>query len=256
MRRCFRVVRMRKSSSINVLSMKFDLFRGLLHAAFYYQHADIARLLMSKQADADNINDDNVAPLFHLFQPRPSRICPAAQELLDIAFLYSAPDINLQSYEGWTVLHRAAAYGTGDDVHALINRGASTVLKTGEYGWSPLATAVRFRNVATFDRLLKHVGVEAIRETDSRGWTMLHLAAEQGNRQLITRLVTSGAELHAMSEVRAVSVSRNSQACKMTPIDVARSLGPQKLQEYVHGLQHANIDIHMDSDEVFWLAEE
>jgi ankyrin repeat protein len=211
---------------------------------------------MSSKADAESINDDNVAPLFHLFQPSRSVTPAAAQELLDIAFAYSAPDVNLQSCEGWTVLHRAAAYGTSDDVHALINRGACTFLRTKEHGWGPLATSVRFGNVATFERLLKHVGSEAISEIDTRGWTMLHLAAEQGHRELITRLATSGAELHALSTPSIVSNSNDPPPRRMTPLDVARSMGPQNLKEFVYALQNANVDIQIDSDEVFWLAED
>jgi ankyrin repeat protein len=236
--------------------MKTYTLSGLLHAAFYCRQVEIARLLKYRNADAGNINDDDVAPLFHLFQPVSRNPSAAAQELLDIALPDLVSNINIQSCEGWTVLHRAAAYGTGKDIDTLLSLGANIGLRTNELELSPLATAVQFGNIPTFARLLQHTGMEAVRETDSRGWTMLHLAAEQGNQELITRLVLSGAEIHAMSKPNTALISDNMQPRGLTALDIARSLGAEKLQSFICGLQDGNIDVQVDNEEVFWIAED
>jgi ankyrin repeat protein len=236
--------------------MKTYSLSGLLHAAFYCRHIEIARLLKYRNADAENINDDNVTPLFHLFQPGSRNPSAVAQELLDVALPDLVSNINIKSCEGWTALHRAAAFGCSKDIDTLLGLGADVGLKTNELQLLPLATAVQFGNIPTFERLLQHTGIEAVRETDSRGWTMLHLAAEQGNQELIARLVISGADIHATSEASMASTSDNMQPRGLTALDVARSLGAEKLQSFICGLQDGNIDVQIDDEEVFWIAED
>jgi ankyrin repeat protein len=236
--------------------MQAYLSRGLLHAAFYCRHVNIARLLISHKADAENINDDNVAPLFHLFQPGPRNKSAAARELLDIALPYSVSNINVQSCEGWTALHRAAAHGTGKDIDTLLEHGANIGLRTKEFQWVPIAAAVHFGNIATFERLMHYTGVSAVRDIDSRGRTMLHLAAEQGYSKLVTLLVSSGADLHAESEPDPNVTLKDKPSRRLTPLDVAREAGPEMLHNYVFGLQSAKVDVQVDCGDVFWPVEE
>lgn len=224
--------------------MVTDLSRGLLHAAFYCRQAEIARLLKNRNADAENINDDNVAPLFHLFQPGSRNTSAVAQELLDIALPDLVSNINLRSCEGWTVLHRAAAYGCSKDIDTLLGLGADSGQRTDEMKWLPLATAVHFGNLSTVEQLLSYMDMKAVRETDSRGWTILQLAAEQGDPQIVASLVSADGDLHTWSE--------------MVPpaLDVARGLGAERLENFVHGLQMAGFDVQLDDGEVFWDAED
>jgi ankyrin repeat protein len=179
-----------------------------------------------------------------------------SQELLDIALTDLVSNINIASCEGWTVLHRAAAFGSGQDINTLLRLGADDGVKEKELQLTPIAIAVRFANVATFEQLLNHAGPAAVSRLDSRGWTMLHLAAEQGNREMVTCLVDSGADIHAITKRSSAPNPNDIHPQDLTPLDVARSLGLQKLQDYVYGLQDANIDIQLDVEEVFWLADE
>jgi ankyrin repeat protein len=216
----------------------------------------MARLLIAHKADAEHINDDGVPPSFHLFQPGPRQSSSTARQLLDVALPYSISNINFQSCEGWTSLHRAAAYGTGDDIDSLVERGADVTMKTLGFEWMPIFVAVHFGNVVAFKRLLHYSGAESIRDTDTRGWTMLHLAAERGDSELVALLIAHGADAHARSELGFTAVPDDLQSHGLTPLDVARASGPEKLQKYVLGLQNAQIDVHIDLEEVFWPVNE
>jgi ankyrin repeat protein len=215
----------------------------------------MARLLILHKADAEHINDDGVPPPFHLFQPGVRQYSSATRELLDIALPYSIANLNFQSCEGWTPLHRAAAYGTGDDIDDMVKRGADVTLRTAGFGWTPAFVAVHFDNTVTCERLLHYSEAGAIRQTDARGWTMLHVAAQLVNPTLITLLISHGADVHATSAPSSTPMPDCTQSYGLTPLEEARASGPDQLHGYILGLQKANVDVHVDLDGVFWPVE-
>lgn len=196
-------------------------------------------------------------PLFHLFQPDQESTMTSATELIDMLTPHSLSGINTQSRQGWTPLHRAAAYGTSQDVKSLVKRGANLTLKTIHEQWIPIFVAVNFNNIDTFEQLVRY-SPSCIQDTDVRGWTMLHIAAALGSSELVARLVSLGADPH----VRSHSSSENNElvpehmhGVQLTPADVAKFSGANNYRMYVYGLRSAGVDVCSNSEEIFWPAE-
>jgi ankyrin repeat protein len=216
-------------------------------------------MLISKGAEAENVNLYGTTPLFHVFQPDQESTMTSAAELIDILTPNSLSGINTISCKGWTPLHRAAAYGTSKDVEALVQRGANLTLKTFDEQWVPIFVAVNSNNVDTFEQLFYHSTPSCIQDVDVRGWTMLHIAAALGSSKLVERLVSLGADPHALSNSNSEwgndLVPENMRGMQLTPDDVAQFSGGEKYRMYVYGLRSAGADISSNSQEVFWPAE-
>jgi len=217
-------------------------------------------MLISKGADAENINVYGATPLFQLFQPnRESTMTPAA-EFIEMLTPHLLSGINTQSINGWTPLHRAAAYGTGQDIDSLVKRGANLTLKTYQEQWTPIFVAVEFNNIDTFERLAFYSTRSFVQSTDVRGWTMLHIAAGLGNSELIVLLIIHGADPHALScpiaEQSNELVPENMRGSQLTPTDVAKYSGAETFSTYVYGLRSAGIDISSDPEDIFWPVPE
>jgi hypothetical protein len=85
---------------------------------------------------------------------------------------------------------------------------------------------------------------------------MLHIAAALGNSEFVARLVSLGADPHALSSEKSHDlVPENMQGMRLTPASVAKLSGVEKYRMYVCGLRSAGVDISSDSEEVFWPAE-
>ena len=233
----------------------------MLHIAFYCRQPEIARQLIYNGADAENINFFGTPILSQLFQPGfKSTTADPVAELIDIGISYSQSDvINAQTSKGWTPLHRAAAHGTGQDVESLIKRGANLTLKTSQEDWMPIFAAVNFNNIDTFEKLVRYSPPSCFQDTDVRGWTMLHIAAAKGNSELVTRLVSLGADPHVRShsnnELSNELIPENMRGMRLTPAGVAKFSGEDKYRMYVYGLRNAGVDISSNSEEIFWPAE-
>lgn len=216
-------------------------------------------MLISNGADPENINLNGTTPLFQLFQPDQESTETPAIELIQMLTPHSLSCINTQSCEGWTPLHRAAAYGTRQDVDCLIKRGANLTLKTYREQWPPIFVAVDSNNIDTFDQLAHYSTPECFQDTDIRGWTMLHIAAAIGNSELIAILIDLGADPHASSnpssELSNDLIPENIRGLELTPADVAKYSGSGKFRAYIYGLMDAGIDISSNSEEIFWPAE-
>ena len=102
-------------------------------------------------------------------------------EFIEMLTPHLLSGINTQSCEGWTPLHRAAAYGTGQDIDSLVKRGANLTLKTYQEQWTPIFVAAESNNIDTFKRLASYSTPSFVQNTDVRGWTMLHIAAGLGS---------------------------------------------------------------------------
>lgn len=81
-------------------------------------------------------------------------------------------------------MHRAAIHGTGDDILDLLNIRASPFIKTKLLQWVPIFMAVYNNNFSTFEALAKEQP-ECSKKTDIQGWTLLHIAAGKGNRNIM-----------------------------------------------------------------------
>lgn len=94
-----------------------------------------------------------------------------------------------------TPLHMAAANRDGAVAKALINAGASVAAVTTE-GATPLALAVLTSNEAVVQVLIE-AGAEVKVEPSEQRFTLLHVAASNGAREVAAALVAAGAHLEA-----------------------------------------------------------
>ena len=236
-----------------------NLYSGLLHITFYLRQPETARLLICNGADAENISLYGTTPLFHLFQPNQEPTMTSAAELIEMLTPHSLSGINTQSCEGWTPLHRAAAYGTGQDVENLVKRGANLTLRTSNEQWMPIFVAVKSNNTDAFEQLVRYSPPSCIQDADVRGWTMLHIAAALGSSELIARLISLGVDPHARSypssEWSNGLVPGNMHSMQLTPADVAKFTGADEYGMYIDGLKKAGVDVSSNSEEIFWPAE-
>ncbi|KOO25174.1 hypothetical protein Ctob_001753 [Chrysochromulina tobinii] len=96
-----------------------------------------------------------------------------------------------RGYDGWSPLHRAAAYGHEEAVEALIHAGASLPLKTPD-GFSALHWACEYGHPGVV-RLLLKARAPVADVSDETLWTPLHRAALDGHLAVVKLLLSEGA---------------------------------------------------------------
>ena len=106
-----------------------------------------------------------------------------------VRYLVSLPDVdvNQETVESCTALHRAVMHVEPDVVQVLIDAGADIDTKNND-GRSPLLSACA---EGTFDtvKMLVRAGAE-VRATDDEGVTCLHYAARRGRTETVRYLVS------------------------------------------------------------------
>ena len=240
-------------------------FRSPLEWAFASRKLDIVRLFIEKGARVDHVSAKGWTPAFNLFGyewiHHKKESCIEYLQLLSAA---SFSEFDIQDVDGWSAMHRAAAFGSAEDIAALVAVGASVTLLTN-LGWMPIRCAVRFENIATFLELAKHLPSSFIDQQDIRGWTLLHEAAGMGSSEMLGLVLNYGANPHAVSFKTADVVPCGLENKAVTPGDVAKHEGEETYLAYVEGLKLAGFDIALvqelegdtqsSTEDIFWPAE-
>jgi ankyrin repeat protein len=157
-------------------------------------------------------------------------------------------------------MHRAAAFGTAEDIAALVKVGSSVTLGT-HLDLTPIRCAIRFENVDTFLELVKHLQPSFIDEQDIRGWALLHEAASMGSSKMLGIVLKHNADPHVMSRNTAYMVPSGLENRHVTPADVARREGEDAYLTYIQALKLAGFDVTVMQeledgiDNIFWPAE-
>jgi len=160
-------------------------------------------------------------------------------ELLDIFALRDLCQWDAQDRVGWTILHRASAYGQGKDVRKILNLQASPSLRTFQLSWLPIFCAVNEKNESTFD-VLASPDVMPLREMiklkDTRGWTLLHFAARSGSVAIITKLLKLGLHPKEKTDGSTIKVPEELKMKELAPGDIAHWY--QKQDAYEQALKN------------------
>jgi ankyrin repeat protein len=195
-----------------------------LETAFYYGHVEIVRMLLAANADLEYVNSLLWACPRYMYDPE--RSSPDTIELLEICAAEGFDLWDAQDAVGWTIAHRAAAFGRGRDVKKLWHLGTSFHTLVHNLNWLPIHCALRYRNESTFDFLASLIHPSSFATlTDSRGWTLLHVAAEGGSEVLMAELLRRGLSPLEKSDATTRWVPEDLKLRELLPMDIATKYG-------------------------------
>lgn len=224
-------------------------------AASWWRHPAIARLLLCNGANVEVFGADGFTAASYLYGPFRPRI--AQTEFVEILACNSFSHFNAQDTDGWTVLHRAAAWGTAADVRVLLQMKASTSLRTSRLNWTPLFCAVCYKNMHTLRELWDEGDDAQLKEQqDLRGWNLLHVAAGYANFEAVPFLLERGVDLHKVSKATSRFVPMPLRDKCVTPTEVARSCGEKLYAKWVKALRDAGHEVSLEPAEIDWDSEE
>ncbi|KAK1850764.1 ankyrin unc44 [Colletotrichum chrysophilum] len=182
-----------------------------------------------------------------------------------INILARADDIELNLIDkwGWTLLHRLAAYGTDLEVRRVIKLGADLMIKQLPLGWSAVFHSVFYGNLGTLIELMRHYPQSVIFDTDERGWTLLHIAASAGHRDITRHLLEVGSNPYAESRPFWSHIPESIWGRRCTPAEAAAAQSRERLVQYEDLLEDLGIERKLvllgdgeETGEQFWDAEE
>jgi len=219
---------------------------------------DCARLLLVRDVEVHHVNAKGWTPAFNLFGSFPPGVKhDSCSEYLDILSAESFADFNLQDGEGWTCMHRAAAFGNGGDIRHLLKLNVSAILKTTKLSWLPIFCAVQFGNMATYKELAKiHHNLLAL--IDVRKWSLLHVAVNAKRLDIMCELINLGANPHCRSMATKFLVPEDVKGISVRPGDIAILRGPEVLLSYVQALRACGYELEVIEDAgekesaIFW----
>jgi ankyrin repeat protein len=203
-----------------------------LQWAVWNQQLDVVRLLLRHGASQDHINTIGWNVTFFCWP----YLEFGRRSMLDYFNLLaddSIQDLEAVDTEGWTVLHRVAAYATATELLELIRQGARPEQEALPLRWNALHHAVFYGNEDTYKALIPHFINDMTSMLDERGWTLLHIAASAGHYMIAQDLLARGANPDALSKpfMSHMPVSLHGRAC--TPRQVASAQGPEREAQYV-----------------------
>lgn len=131
------------------------------------------------------------------------------QEQLEALLREDPKRVSERSPFGWTPLHVAAFAGNAANTQLLIDRGADVNVRAkSKFRNTPLQTALLSGQYETAKLLLDHGADALVRQAE--GFTPLHEAAESGREDLVKLLISYGAEITSRADDGT------------TPLDVAK----------------------------------
>ncbi|KAF4624313.1 hypothetical protein G7Y89_g13859 [Cudoniella acicularis] len=229
-------IRSRNLSAVQVLlDMGADPnLTSPLNMAFFAGDVGIVEMLLKAGADLEYTNCRMWTSARYIFDPELStRNSLVSIKLLDIFSCKTRLNCGQWEWDdqdrvGWTILHRAAAYGRGRDIKKLLSLQASPHIRTFQLNWLPISCAVNQGNESTFDALSRPdvISLGEIKAPDTRGWTLLHLAAQVGSVAIITKLLKLGFNPHEKTDgSTAMSIPEELKMKELTPEEIAQWYG-------------------------------
>ena len=204
--------------------------RSPLNTAFYAGQVKTVRLLLDSKAELDYTNRRMWTSPRYIFDPQLTKMDTI--QLLDICAAQGFDQWDTQDVVGWTIFHRASAFGGGSDIEKLLNLRASSNIYTFKLNWLPIFCAVKFGNESTFEVLVDLIHPLALPNfKDSRGWTLLHLAAENGSEAIMTQLLQRGLDPLAKTDQSAISLPEELSLKELTVGDIASFCNNQDAYE-------------------------
>ncbi len=162
-----------------------------LHKAAAAGHIEIVEYLLAKGADIDARNNANQNPLLHAAYYGKATV---VQLLLDKGADYKERD----RYDR-TVLHYPVREGHKDVVEILVKKGMDITVEDG-MGVSPMRFAIEGGRFEIMDVFIASKALDLGGDT---GRTALHLAAKQGQKEIVDLLIAKGTSLSTKDDMDA-----------------------------------------------------
>ena len=198
-----------------------------MNSAFFVGNPEVIRLLLSQGAELEYKNARTWTSLSFLWDPeRPPLDEINMAQILDICAREGFSAWNDADFLGWTLTHRAAAYGSGDDIRNLKYKRVNMHSYTRDLLWAPITVAVWSGNVSTFDELVKVLPkVEIITFCDTRGWNLLHFAPHNGSGHMMRVLLNLGIDRSILTARSDAWIKAELEWLELTAEDIARAYG-------------------------------
>jgi len=188
--------------------------------AFYNGDVGTVRLLLKSGAELEYVNRRLWTSARYIFDPELCKLHTA--ELLDICAELDFEQWNEQDVQGWTIFHRGSAFGRASDLKKLLNLHAISNVYTSTLKWLPIFCAVYYGNESTFDFLVDLIPPPALPNLrDARGWTLLHLAAENGSEAIMTRLLQRKLDPYSKTDKSGLAMPEGLAMRELTASDIA-----------------------------------
>ncbi|KLU90412.1 hypothetical protein MAPG_10266 [Magnaporthiopsis poae ATCC 64411] len=113
--------------------------------------------------------------------------------------LEAGVDVNAVDNDGATALHIAAQKSNTNVVRYLVRHGAKVDAVDAELGGTPLADSVFGANVENARDLIE-AGANAFHKLN-KGRPLLHLAAQEGQREILGLLLSAGVQVNTLDEL-------------------------------------------------------
>nr|XP_054771200.1 putative ankyrin repeat protein RF_0381 [Lytechinus pictus] len=139
-------------------------------------------------------------------------------------------DIETTDNEGWTVLHYAAISGNVAVVNHVLDQKDLLCSRRSRRGHSPLDVALR-SGKADAARSLLHRDASVIHQSDSEGFTPLHLATESGLTSIVEELISLGADLNQASNDGQTPLHTAIRLCNCKTRQVEMTTDLDQIQE-------------------------
>ncbi|KAH7304238.1 ankyrin repeat-containing domain protein [Stachybotrys elegans] len=224
-----------------------------LQMCFLRNKPDIARMLLSKGADLEHVDNDGYSVLSYLWVNE-GRLEESAN-LMRLCMAHGFTEVNACDSRGWTAFHRAAAIGTAEDVKAFLLLGASLDLRAEWYGWTALFFAASHDNVETFEAIVKHSGENVYQSLDGDGWNLLHCCTYFDAPNVMRMVLRSGVDVNQKTHPAPLPEDPELSYRELTAADIAIYVGPNRWQVFMDALADTGREEDLKGyDDVFWDA--
>ncbi|KAI9740489.1 MAG: hypothetical protein M1834_005069 [Cirrosporium novae-zelandiae] len=209
----------------------------VLQLALYHRDVDIVRLLLSYEACPWQTDSTGWTNMFYLFAVTRGDDEAGLDCLRILVMECCFPPLVTRDADGWTILHRAAAFGSLEMVRLLIAQGADPTERLGS--WIPAHQAVDKKRHTVLNELLP--AEFDINYQDSGADPHVKGAPSNVYWKVYHHMGAGAAFPAELTE---------------SPWDLANEIGGDCLRTFVEAAQSAGIDLYEDDEgDIFWLAE-
>ena len=189
--------------------------RTMLNIGAIRGHKDIFHLLLNRNAKLELAADDGSTPLMNAVRNNHSEI---AHLLIN-----RGANIHTIDDEHRTLLHEAAHNGDYDLAKVLIDRQCD-VHAVSNFGDTPFLDAVYSNNLKIVE-LISSLEVDGYRHQNKLGLTPIHVAAEEGNLQMVDKLLDAGATLDSIDRIGRTALSMAANEGRHALVELLLSQG-------------------------------